>query len=125
MMETLEPAYIKTARSDRLSKKIEEARAVLRNCVLCPRKCGVDRIAGETGICNTGSHAVVSFIHAHFGEEAPLVGASGSGTIFFTHCNLMCNFCQNFDISHEGHGRQVSDEQLASMMLSLQEPGKS
>jgi len=123
MIENFEPAYLKTARDGLLSKKIEAGRAVLRNCVLCPRKCGIDRLANETGICKTGHQAVVSSIHAHFGEEAPLVGENGSGTVFFTHCNLMCNFCQNYDISHEGYGRQVSDEELASMMLSLQAKG--
>ena len=122
-MEKFEPAYIKTARSGQLRKKIASARAILAACVLCPRKCLADRIAGETGICKTGDRAVVASIHAHFGEEAPLVGSNGSGTIFITHCNLMCDFCQNYDISHEGCGRQVSDEELAFMMLSLQNQG--
>ncbi len=83
----------------------------------------MDRLAGETGVCKTGRKAVVSSIHAHFGEESPLVGTNGSGTIFITHCNLMCSFCQNYDISHEGFGREVSDDELASMMLSLQGQG--
>lgn len=122
-MEKLEPAYIKTARSGQLRKKIETARAILSNCELCPRKCRADRLADETGICKTGTRAIVSSIHAHFGEEAPLVGSNGSGTIFMTHCNLMCNFCQNYDISHEGCGREASDDELASMMLSLQKRG--
>ncbi|MBC2714826.1 MAG: radical SAM protein [Desulfobacteraceae bacterium] len=122
-MKAFEPAYIKTARDGLLARKIASARAILNQCVLCPRECRVDRLAGETGICKTGQQAVVSSIHAHFGEEAPLVGTNGSGTIFFTHCNLMCSFCQNYDISHEGCGREVSDNELASMMLTLQEQG--
>ncbi len=123
MIEAFEPAYIQTARSGQLRKKAETARAILSDCVLCPRKCRTDRLAGETGICKTGDRAVVASIHAHFGEEAPLVGSNGSGTIFITHCNMMCNFCQNYDISHEGCGRKASDDELASMMLSLQKQG--
>jgi putative pyruvate formate lyase activating enzyme len=122
-MKTFEPAYIQTARSGLLRKKIASARAILAACVLCPRKCRTDRIANKTGICKTGDRAVVASIHAHFGEEAPLVGSKGSGTIFMTHCNLMCNFCQNYDISHQGYGREISDNELASLMLSLQSQG--
>ena len=80
-------------------------------------------MSGETGICKTAKQAWVSSYNPHFGEEAPLVGTHGSGTIFFTHCNLMCLFCQNFDISHEGYGREVSDKQLAAMMVALQQQG--
>ena len=93
------------------------------SCDLCPRQCHVNRLEGETGVCNTGQRAWISSFNAHFGEEAPLVGRNGSGTIFFTHCNLLCIFCQNFDISHEGHGQKVTDDQLASVMLSLQKQG--
>jgi len=122
-METLDPLYINTAQSGLLAKKIETAGAALERCGLCPRKCHVDRLSGATGICRTGPRAMVSSFHAHFGEEAPLVGINGSGTIFFTCCNLMCTFCQNFDISHQGAGREVSDDELAAMMLSLQDQG--
>jgi putative pyruvate formate lyase activating enzyme len=117
------PAYIQTDKTGLLLKKIHTARAILKNCMLCPRKCCVDRLSGEKGVCKTGQHAVVSSIHAHFGEEAPLVGRNGSGTIFFTHCNLMCSFCQNYDISHEGWGNKVSDDELAGMMITLQNQG--
>ena len=106
-----------------LDKKIRTAEQLLTPCVLCPRKCRVDRVSGETGICNTGKFAWVSSYNPHFGEEAPLVGRHGSGTIFFTYCNLMCLFCQNFDISHEGHGREVSQDELAAIMLNLQDMG--
>ncbi|PQP34656.1 radical SAM protein, partial [Desulfobacteraceae bacterium SEEP-SAG9] len=92
-------------------------------CTLCPRRCKVDRMSGQTGFCKTGASAYVSSYNPHFGEEAPLVGSQGSGTIFFTHCNLLCIFCQNYDISHEGYGREKSHEQLASMMLQLQNAG--
>lgn len=118
-----QPAYIETYKKGLLKKKAEDARKILSSCVLCPRKCEVDRLSGETGICKTGSMAVVSSYNAHFGEEAPLVGRNGSGTLFFTNCNLLCVFCQNYDISHAGYGEEVTDEQLAGIMLSLQNSG--
>ena len=122
-MQSFKPVYIKTFEIGLLNKKIDQAYEILNACNLCPRKCGVDRLAGETGICKTGKDALVSSYNPHFGEEAPLVGSHGSGTIFFTYCNLMCLFCQNYDISHEGYGRKVSSEQLAVMMLALQNQG--
>ncbi len=122
-MSDFRPAYIESFKNGLLEEKTAAARKILKSCVLCPRRCKVDRLAGETGICKTKDKAVVSSYDAHFGEEAPLVGSHGSGTIFFTHCNLMCLFCQNYDISHEGMGREVEDEQLANMMLSLQNKG--
>ena len=122
-METFEPAYLKTARERRLREKINQARQILKSCTLCPRECQVDRLSGEIGDCETGENAMVSSYNAHFGEEAPLVGYHGSGTIFFTHCNLLCNFCQNYDISHEGRGDEVAASQLAGAMLVLQNSG--
>jgi putative pyruvate formate lyase activating enzyme len=83
----------------------------------------VNRTTGQTGYCQTGPKAIVAGYDAHFGEETPLVGENGSGTIFFTHCNLLCNFCQNYDISHQGIGHIVSDNGLADIMLSLQSSG--
>jgi putative pyruvate formate lyase activating enzyme len=122
-MEYFEPAYIKTFQKGLLQEKIKAAYKLLGSCNLCPRKCRVDRLSGETGICKTAKHAVISSYNPHFGEEAPLVGTNGSGTIFFTHCNLMCLFCQNFDISHEGHGQKIADAELAALMLALQQHG--
>jgi len=122
-MSALEPSYLSTFKKGLLKDKIETAYNLLHACVLCPRKCGVDRLSGETGLCNTGKLAWVSSYNPHFGEEDPLVGTRGSGTIFFTHCNLLCLFCQNFDISHLGSGQEVSDDQLAGMMLALQNQG--
>jgi putative pyruvate formate lyase activating enzyme len=122
-MEHFEPAYIKSFEKGLLQKKIKIAYKILNPCNLCPRKCRVNRLAGETGICKTARQAWVSSYNPHFGEEAPLVGTKGSGTIFFTHCNLMCLFCQNFDISHEGYGQKVSDRELAAIMLALQQQG--
>jgi putative pyruvate formate lyase activating enzyme len=117
------PAYLAAKASGRLAEKIRLARQLMAACRLCPRRCGVDRPGGEKGICQTGALADVSSYDAHFGEEAPLVGTHGSGTIFFTHCNLLCNFCQNEQISHQGMGRPVTDAQLAQIMVSLQQAG--
>jgi len=122
-MAFFEPSYIKTFESGLLKEKINKAYGLLKSCVLCPRKCGVDRLSGETGICNTGKLAWVSSYNPHFGEEDPLVGDHGSGTIFFTHCNLLCLFCQNFDISHQGSGQEISSDELAAIMLALQNQG--
>jgi len=122
-MTHFEPAYIKTYETGSLNKKTEKAYQALNACRLCPRECGVDRTAGKTGICLTGEKAVVCSFNAHFGEESPLVGTNGSGTIFFTYCNLMCNFCQNYEISHGGEGETVVPEQIARMMLLLQGQG--
>ncbi len=122
-MSSFIPSYIKTFEKGLFKEKIEEAYRLLKSCVLCPRKCRVDRLSDETGICNTGKSAWVSSANAHFGEEDPLVGRHGSGTIFFTHCNLMCLFCQNFDISHQGCGNVISDSELARIMLALQRQG--
>ena len=122
-MPTLEPAYLQTHRSGLLRRKAGQALEHLSACTLCPRRCGVNRLLGETGVCKTGRLASVSSFNAHFGEEAPLVGERGSGTLFFAHCNLLCLFCQNFEISHQGIGREVTDERLAGIMLGLQRQG--
>ena len=90
---------------------------------MCPRQCGVNRLAGEIGKCRTTTEAVVSSYGPHFGEEAPLVGKHGSGTIFFTNCNLQCRFCQNYTISQLGEGSPIDREGLARIMVSLQERG--
>ncbi len=122
-MPNFEPAYVETFKKGGLAEKIETAREILKSCTLCPRQCRADRTAGETGVCKTGEKAYVSSFNTHFGEEDPLVGTHGSGTIFLTHCNLLCIFCQNYDISHMGQGKEISDEQLAGVMLVLQKKG--
>jgi len=118
-----QPSYLKLYENGLLEERIEKAREIMRECVLCPRQCHVDRTAGETGVCETGDRACVSSFNAHFGEEDPLVGTQGSGTIFFTHCNLLCLFCQNYDISHQGHGQEVEPEVLAGLMVELARAG--
>ena len=122
-MSSFEPSYIKTYQNGLLGEKIKTAKTILSSCTLCPRKCKADRLSGQLGICKTGEKAAVSSYNPHFGEEAPLVGTNGSGTIFFTYCNLLCLFCQNYDISHEGYGEEVSIDKLAGMMLFLQNAG--
>jgi len=116
-------AYQELYRSGELEERVERARSILKDCELCPRRCQVNRLQGETGMCRTAAEAVVSSYGPHFGEEAPLVGLHGSGTIFFTHCNLRCMFCQNYPISQLGEGRATSKGELAKMMLSLQGRG--
>jgi putative pyruvate formate lyase activating enzyme len=122
-MAFMEPAYIASQKTGRLEKKVKAAFDALQNCRLCPRKCGADRLGDERGYCRTGRQAVVASYNPHFGEEAPLVGQHGSGTVFFANCNLLCLFCQNFEISHGGTGQPVSEEQLAAIMLALQQTG--
>ncbi len=117
------PSYLKACENGTLKEKINLIYALLEKCSLCPRSCGVNRLEDEKGVCKTGRKAMVSSCNAHFGEEAPLVGKNGSGTIFFTNCSLLCNFCQNYEISHFGHGYEVTDEELAKMMISLQNKG--
>jgi len=106
-----------------LRRRIREARALLRDCVLCPRLCRVNRLEGRGGVCRTGALAVVSAYHPHFGEESCLVGSGGSGTIFFTSCSLRCLFCQNWEISHLRLGEEIGPERLGRMMVELQTMG--
>ncbi len=122
-MKSWEPLYLETHRRGRLKEKIAAAYDVLNQCNLCPRNCLVDRHHGELGLCRTADQPVVSSYGPHFGEEDPLVGQRGSGTIFFTHCNLYCIFCQNYEISHGGEGEEISIPDLAAMMLNLQNRG--
>lgn len=117
------PGYARLEDEGKLAARIEEAYDILKDCRLCPRRCRKDRASGETGFCLTTGTAVVFSRQPHFGEELPLVGSSGSGTIFFSNCNLRCVFCQNWPIAHEGRGREISDDRLAEMMLYLQETG--
>jgi putative pyruvate formate lyase activating enzyme len=118
-----EPSYVATFRSGELEARVKGLIESLASCDLCPRRCRVNRLEDERGFCRTGRQAVFSSFGPHFGEEDPLVGRGGSGTIFFTHCNLLCSFCQNYDISHEGAGQEIEPEGLARVMLNLQDQG--
>lgn len=120
---TFEPSYIKLHESGTLQNIADQFSAIYDNCVLCPRKCRVNRRNGELGTCKAGATVKISSAHPHFGEERPLVGRHGSGSIFLTHCSLRCLYCQNWDISHSGEGEEISDEQLAAAMLRLQQIG--
>ena len=117
------PAYLNTHERGLLEEKIEAAQALLRSCRVCPRDCEVDRWANQTGFCQTGRRARVSSAFAHLGEEECLRGWDGSGTIFFSGCNLGCVFCQNFEISQLAEGRDLDTGQLAEAMLRLQAAG--
>lgn len=119
----MEPSYLKLHREGELSHRIKKAIALMASCSLCPRECGVNRLEGELGFCETGRKARVSSYNAHFGEESPLVGRHGSGTIFMSSCNLLCSFCQNYEISHLREGVEVEPEQMAAMMIQLSERG--
>jgi putative pyruvate formate lyase activating enzyme len=116
------PAYLKLPPGE-LLRRGEAAGAILKNCTLCPHNCMVDRTAGDKGFCRTGSAAIVSSWGPHHGEERPLVARFGSGTIFFTGCNLGCIFCQNWTISHGNEGREMTHDRLASVMLELKKSG--
>lgn len=117
------PVYLDLLNSGVLKERVKTAYQRLESCVLCPRACRVNRLAGEKGICQTGALAMVSSYGPHFGEERPLSGWRGSGTIFFTRCNLKCVFCQNHDISQTSAGEELKPEQLAEIMLRLQSYG--
>lgn len=118
-----EPAYLTLHRQGELRRRVSEAIASLQQCRVCPRDCAVDRLQNEQGICRTGRYARVSSAFPHHGEEDCLRGWNGSGTIFFSWCNLRCVFCQNSDLSHHGEGVEVTPERLARMMLHLQALG--
>jgi putative pyruvate formate lyase activating enzyme len=116
------PSYLNLTKK-KLEEKIEKLFEILKNCKICPRECKVNRLMGEKGYCQLGFLPKVSSFHPHFGEEAPLVGIYGSGTIFMTSCNLACVYCQNYEISQLRMGREVSFDELAQMMLELQSKG--
>jgi len=118
-----EPRYRGLLASGELERRARDLIASLAACETCPRRCGADRLSGETGDCRVGRYALVNSAFPHYGEEACLVGSGGSGTIFFSECNLRCVFCQNYEISHGGEGTELSEEDLADRMLALQALG--
>ena len=117
------PSYISLFEKGELGQRIRILKEFLKECRLCPRECRVDRLNGEKGVCQAGLEPMVSSAFPHFGEELPLVGYHGSGTIFLTHCNLRCIFCQNCDISHLGNGEPMTSSDMARVMVGLQEMG--
>jgi putative pyruvate formate lyase activating enzyme len=118
-----QPAYIQLHERKELGGRIKTLEGILTSCRLCPRACEVNRLEGEEGYCRAGADLMISSAFSHFGEEPPLVGSHGSGTIFLTHCNLQCVFCQNYDISHLGEGKAITSVELAQYMIGLQQRG--
>ena len=119
--EQFTPAYVAPSVRHGMGERVKRALESLSKCHVCPRHCGVNRLAGETKVCQTGRYARVSSAGAHFGEEGPLRGTHGSGTIFFARCNLHCVFCQNWEISQTDDGRECDAKQIAEQMLQLQQ----
>ena len=121
--DDFEPAYLRTWREGLLDAKVDAALQELTACTACPRDCGIDRLRGEKGICHTGRLAYVASAFSHHGEEDRLRGRNGSGTIFLSYCSLKCVFCQNWDISSRDAGSELTAEELADLMLHLQNAG--
>lgn len=117
------PSYLKLHREGRLREIADRIERRMRGCDLCPRRCGVNRLEGETGACRSGARPLVASAQPHFGEEPSISGTRGSGTVFFANCNLGCIFCQNYDLSHLAQGREIGCEDLARAMLALQDRG--
>jgi len=118
--EDYEPRAVRAAREGWLEGRVQQAVASLASCLACPRNCTVDRLHDRKGACNTGRKAIVSSAFPHFGEESVLQGWNGSGTVFFGMCNLRCVFCQNWDISQKKNGWELQGEEIADLMLKLQ-----
>jgi putative pyruvate formate lyase activating enzyme len=116
------PSYLNLTESQ-WKERIERALSLLESCEVCPHKCGVNRLKGELGFCQTGKNAIVDSYFPHRGEEKPIRGYRGSGTVFFSYCNMRCVYCQNYQISQLGEGREVSPEELAEIFLELQAMG--
>lgn len=119
----MQPLYLKTYNQGSLDKKIVHLKNLLKRCRLCPRECRVERLKGKRGFCGAAQEIRLSAVFAHFGEESCLVGTQGSGTIFFSYCNLKCSFCQNYEISHIAEGRDINPQDLSLAMLKLQGMG--
>lgn len=119
----IKASYLSLLESGELEKRVAKLKEALKNCVLCPHQCEVNRLDGEKGACFTLDLAIVSGAQPHFGEETELVGTGGSGTIFFSNCNLRCVFCQNYEISHCGEGEPWDPTELAQVMVQLQRKG--
>ncbi|MCX8009726.1 MAG: radical SAM protein [Ignavibacteria bacterium] len=117
------PLYLEKLTLKEIEERAQQLYERLSDCTICPHECKKNRIKGQIGVCRSTAEVYISSFAPHFGEEPPLVGNFGSGTIFFTNCNLCCQFCQNYDISHLKAGRKSSIEELAQIMLSLQQRG--
>jgi putative pyruvate formate lyase activating enzyme len=116
------PSYLSLT-EEQWKERVEKALSLLESCEVCPHRCGVNRLKGELGFCKTGKNAIVDSYFPHRGEEKPIKGYRGSGTVFFSYCNMRCIYCQNYQISQLGEGREVSPEELSEMFLELQAMG--
>ncbi len=116
----MQPVYLESYKNGKLQAAAEQALKLLERCSICPRICGVDRLKGEQGFCKAGRNPLVYSYMAHQGEEPPLSGSRGSGTIFFSFCNMSCVYCQNYEFSQSGKGKEASADDLAAIMLELQ-----
>ena len=123
LLEPFEPAYLALQRAGQIAARVDASLRELEDCCACPRHCHVNRLANQTRVCHTGRYARVASAFPHFGEEECLRGCNGSGTIFFSLCNLRCVFCQNWDISQQAVGAECPPERIAALMLALQERG--
>jgi putative pyruvate formate lyase activating enzyme len=117
------PSYVRLYQTGELRRRLGALERLMSPCTLCPRNCRVLRYGGELGLCNAGDQLRVAAAFPHFGEEAPLSGHGGSGAIFISWCNLLCQFCQSWEVNHRGEGVPVSARELAEMMLDLQDRG--
>jgi putative pyruvate formate lyase activating enzyme len=117
------PSYLEPYNNGNLNKLIEKTFKLLESCCICPRRCKVNRLKDEKGYCKTGLKPRVCSFMPHHGEEPPISGTQGSGTIFFSWCNMACVYCQNYEFSQLGQGREVEFEELAQFMLTLQKLG--
>ncbi len=122
-MEDIYPSYRKLLEEGVFEERLEKARGFFSPCLLCPRKCRAERAKGQKGVCQTAKDVYIASYNLHFGEEPPISGYRGSGTIFFSYCNLRCVYCQNYPISQLGVGKKVSVRELANFMLYLQRRG--
>lgn len=117
------PAFVELAESGELARRTSAARESLRSCRLCPRECGVDRLAGQVGYCRAGASARVYRHMAHHGEEPPISGTGGSGTVFWSHCTMRCCYCQNYRMSRLGEGTDRTIAELSGMVAALRDVG--
>lgn len=117
------PGYLNLLETGELKTRAEKLKEIYKYCVLCPWDCRIDRTAGKLGVCKSADRAKVASANPHFGEEPMISGKKGSGTIFFANCNLHCKYCQNYQISQEGMGNEIGNDQLADMMLMLKSKG--
>jgi putative pyruvate formate lyase activating enzyme len=115
-----DPGYLKLLATGELDKRVDSLKNIYSNCSLCPHSCGIDRNSEKSGICRSGNLPVIASFNVHYGEEPPISGTNGSGTIFFSGCTGRCLYCQNYPISQMGVGNEVSEDRLAEMMIELQ-----